>query len=147
MIIKMRRNRPAHFWHFMMGEFLPVVSIIARTKSNKIILYHPRRKWNTFFDKFYEELQTNKTKIIFRNGSIKNKKMIRHQRWDYGWNGNGKNLCRFAIRHLKILMTKKYKPEPSGGKILCLYRDEAKGDLKKMFGKKVSVQEKENTKI
>lgn len=24
MIIKMRRNRPAHFWHFMMGEFLPL---------------------------------------------------------------------------------------------------------------------------
>lgn len=62
--------------------------------------------------------------------------MIRHQRWDYGWNKIGRNLCGYAIKHLKLLMRKKYKPQCSGNKTLCLYRDNVKGNLKKMFGKK-----------
>lgn len=74
LIIRVKKHKPAHFWHFMMGEFLPIVANIAKNKPDKVILFHPRRRWNTVFDKFYKELGTNKTKIILKNNHHKAKK-------------------------------------------------------------------------
>lgn len=50
-----------HFFHHIMGEFFPVISIILSQKftPNTIYIYHPSRKWNRSpFDSFYEDLST-----------------------------------------------------------------------------------------
>ena len=63
-IIDVKNNVRGHFWHFIMGEFLPIVFIIARLKPKVTILYNSHRKWDSIFDKFYKELNT---KIIYTN--------------------------------------------------------------------------------
>jgi len=154
--IKVKNHKPAHFWHFMMGEFLPIVSNIARTKPDKVTLFNPKRRWNAVFDKFYKELETKKTKIILKNnlGGLNKKKPNRQRRirqllrrrrnikqnkltmgyrkWDWQWNSIEKKKCKIAIKHLKKLSEKKYGSHKDG-KTLCLYRDKIKGNLRKMF--------------
>ena len=47
-----------HFWHFMMGEFLPTVSVIATASCQELHLYNPSRKWNSSpLDHLYTDLE------------------------------------------------------------------------------------------
>jgi len=46
-----------HFWHFMMGELLPIVSQITRNPLVSSIVLHSQRKWYANpFDHFFDEL-------------------------------------------------------------------------------------------
>lgn len=116
-MIDVKNNVRAHFWHFMMGEFLPIVFIIARFKPKVTILYNRHRKWDSIFDKFYKELNT---KIIYTNTPNKLPK-INYKKWDYRWNKIEQFKCKFAINYLKKLAKKKYGIK--NNKKICLYRD------------------------
>ena len=109
----------SHFWHFMMGEFLPVLYLIFSLKPDKVILYNSHRKWNEPFDIFYKEIHQN---IIFSNKIIRNVKKIKYNSWDYEMNKKEKNKCLFVIEYLKNLSFDKYGSQDRN-KTLCLYRD------------------------
>jgi hypothetical protein len=108
-----------HFWHYMMGEFLPVLYLIFSLEPDKVILYNPNRKWNGPFDNFYKEIHQN---IIFSNKLTKNIKKCTYNSWDYKINKNEKNKCLFVIEYLKNLSFDKFGIQHKN-KILCLYRD------------------------
>lgn len=115
-MINVKANVRGHFWHFMMGEFLPIVFIIARLKPKVTILYNRHRKWNTTFDKFYKELNT---KIIYTN-IPSNLPKINYKKWDYRWDKVEQFKCKYAIHYLKKLAKKKYYLK--NNKKICLYR-------------------------
>jgi len=119
-MINVKDNVRGHFWHFMMGEFLPIIFIIARLKPKVTILYNRYRKWNTIFDKFYTELNT---KIIYTN-TPNNLPKINYKKWDYRWNKIEQFKCKFAINYLKKLAKKKYGIK--NNERICLYRENNK---------------------
>lgn len=108
-----------HFWHFMMGEFLPVLYLIFSLEPNKVIFYNSHRKWNGPFDSFYKEIHQN---IIFSNKLIKNVQKFTYNSWDYKIDKDEKKKCLFTIEYLKNLSFDKYGIR-NKNKILCLYRD------------------------
>jgi len=110
-----------HFWHFIMGEFLPVVYIMLRCKRNKYYLYNKNRKWGQCFDKFYKELGFN---IEFTNNLPRHYLMANYIAWDYKWSFNEKQKCKIVVNFLKKKAIKLYgnKNNSLTNKILIQYR-------------------------
>ena len=117
--IIIKKNICTHFWHFMMGEFFPVLYLIFSLEPDKVILYNSKRKWNGPFDIFYKEINEN---IIFSNKLIQNEKKFKYNSWDYQMNETEKKKCLFVIEYLKNLSFDKYGIQEKN-KTLCLYRD------------------------
>jgi hypothetical protein len=103
-----------HFWHFMMGEFMPIVSIIAKTKASNVIIYNEERDWGDAFDKFYKDITTKSLRIKLVNASKLKKHpgiqkiidLVKHYditnyKWDWRWNTEDIKECNRAIRWLK----------------------------------------------
>ena len=103
-----------HFWHFMMGEFMPIVSIIAKTKASNVIIYNEERDWGQAFDKFYKDITTKSLKIKLVNaGKLKKHPGIQkiidtstryditNYKWDWRWNTEDIKECNRAVRWLK----------------------------------------------
>ena len=103
--IIIKNNICTHFWHFMMGEFFPVLYLIFSLEPDKVILYNSKRKWNGPFDIFYKEINEN---IIFSNKLIQNEKKFKYNSWDYQMNETEKKKCLFVIEYLKNLSFDKY---------------------------------------
>lgn len=132
--IYLRHSLPEHFWHFMMGEFMPVVSIITETKATKVYLYNKYRKWNSPFDRFYLELGVE---IVYTNTLEEDIKKYRYTAWDYKWASRGIKKCERAINYLKTLIAKKKYPAPIprpnyDKEVLVVYRKNDK-ELEKYF--------------
>ena len=119
-VINVKNNKTSHFWHFMMGEFLPIVFIIARLQPKVVILYNKNRKWGNLFDNFYKELGVE---IVFSNKIGGKIRKINYNKWDYKWNEIGKFKCKFAVNYLKYLAIKKYGFErEQSNDVLVQYR-------------------------
>jgi hypothetical protein len=81
-----------HFWHFIMGEFLQVISIICETNATNITLNFTNRIINSsIFDRFYMDICANRTiniKLINSNEMIQTKYNIEGRKWDWEININ-----------------------------------------------------------
>lgn len=123
-LINVHNEYCKHFWHFMMGELMPIVSIICKTKAFKIYLYNPKRKWGKAFDKFYMDMCDNKTiKINFINDKTMFKKdikefNIKNDKWDWEWTTKDKKrfnqaikwLTKETLKYMKSINTKYLSP-------------------------------------
>jgi len=108
-----------HFWHFMMGEFMPIISIIVKaqfkTKSLKIIVYNETRKWNQAFDIFYKNIENSDIQIELQNlnknahvnDHINKHYDISNMSWDWGWTKQDELDCILAVKWL-VINTIKY---------------------------------------
>ena len=106
MYINIKLPYCTHFWHFMMGEFFPVVYIMMKCKRPKYFLYNSKRIWGQCFDKFYKELGFN---VVFTNKLPKNRYFIaNYNAWDTKWNYKDKIKCGEVINFLKQKAFNKY---------------------------------------
>ena len=102
-----------HFWHFMMGEFMPIVSILAKTQKSRIIIYNETRKWDQAFDIFYRNIENNNLQIDLQNNieknNINNYKQydISDMKWDWTWTKQDEIDCMVAVKWL-VINTIKY---------------------------------------
>lgn len=94
-------NECQHFWHHMMGEFLPIIAVILKNKANNIFLYNSQRTWNNLLDNFYRDIESENLKIILQNKKTDDMEYINIDRWDYNWNESQESECLFAIDWLK----------------------------------------------
>jgi hypothetical protein len=132
-VIKVKNYKSTHFWHQIMGEFMPVVSIIAKEKPQKVYLVNSRRSWKAPFDKFYLELGVE---IIFRNkiNSLEKLPTFTYKSWEYGWDQNSYKKCMLAVEYLKSLIQPNILKED---RILVQYRDSNK-ELEEYFHRNFS---------
>jgi hypothetical protein len=114
-----------HFWHFMMGEFMPIISIIVKTQQSRIIIYNETRKWGQAFDIFYRNIENNNLQIYLQNISkndietkdINNYKQydISDMKWDWNWTKQDEIDCMLAVKWLTIntlkYMTSEYNTD------------------------------------
>ena len=114
-----------HFWHFMMGEFMPIISIIVKTQQSRIIIYNETRKWGQAFDIFYRNIENNNLQIYLQNISkndietkdINNYKQydICDMKWDWNWTKQDEIDCMLAVKWLTIntlkYMTSEYNTD------------------------------------
>jgi len=100
-VINVIDNKSAHFWHFCMGEFLPIVAIIAKLNPKKVYLFNPIRDWGKGLDRFYIDICEDDLKIEFTN-KIRSEKVLEYRCWDFDWNDHDIELCLEAIKWLKI---------------------------------------------
>jgi hypothetical protein len=133
-VIKIKNYKSTHFWHQIMGEFMPVVAIIAKEKPQKVYLVNPKRSWRAPFDKFYLELGVE---IIFLNkiGNLSKLPTFTYKSWEYGWDQDGYRKCMLAVDYLKGLIESDTPKEEN--KILVQYRDSNK-ELEEYFHKNFS---------
>lgn len=118
-LINVHNEYCKHFWHFMMGELMPIISIIQNTKASNIYLYNPKRKWGKAFDRFYMDICDNDTVTIeFINDKLNIKKSInqyniKDDRWDWAWDTKDKKRFTQAVNWLTKetlkYMNSKYK--------------------------------------
>lgn len=98
--IDVKDSKCAHFWHFCMGEFLPIISMIVAKRATKVILYNKSRIWGKTLDRFYKDIEGDDLKIIFSNKKMNNKLFYYHS-WDFDWNDRDIEKCFLAINWLK----------------------------------------------
>lgn len=70
------------FYHFMMGEFLPILYIILSNNIKEVYLYNPNRVWNKALDRFYKDIENETLKINFTNTLDDNPNIYIIQKWD-----------------------------------------------------------------
>mgnify|MGYP006095198911 CR=1 FL=1 len=107
-------NKCQHFWHFMMGEFMPIISIISRINPKHVILYNETRKWGEAYDRFYKDIEHNFLKIElvnnledkkyldYINNNQLNKFDISNMKWDWKWTEKEEQECINAVRWLTL---------------------------------------------
>lgn len=108
-IIYVLNSKCQHFWHFMMGEFLPIVYLAITSGVKNIYLYNPVRKWNLAFDRFYKDIEKDNLKFYFVNNmNLKRKvdktEFIYYKPWDKYWINSDLSVskCQAVIKWLKI---------------------------------------------
>lgn len=101
--IIIKRKKAAHFWHWFMGEFLPVVYLISKYPNHsRIKLYNKFRKWGSFpLDKFYKEIDVNK-KIIYTNILPSKTRKIKITKNEYGWDNLERRWGECTMKRIKI---------------------------------------------
>ena len=82
--IRLRLPKTAHFWHFMMGEFLPVIHAAASRNARVLVVYHPNRVWGECpLDRFYEDVSSETMRVRTSNVRRKGfKHIVLRERWD-----------------------------------------------------------------
>lgn len=113
-----------HFWHFMMGEFMPIISIIVKTQQSRIIIYNETRKWDKAFDIFYRNIEKNNLQIDLQNISKNDIDTIQNNykqydisdmKWDWNWTKQDEIDCMLAVKWLTIntlkYMTSEYNTD------------------------------------
>jgi hypothetical protein len=129
LLVKIVNDKSHHFWHFMMGEFIPLCYLFStKPKDTKWILFHPTRNWGGgIFDSFYKELSTNGVNIKLVNKQTE--KFVSHvgfhEEWDFTWGDGGMERCKQGVQFIKKLSTDGIAVDitatPSRG-WLCQYR-------------------------
>lgn len=108
-----------HFWHFVMGEFLPIIYILQDIKPSKVYLFNSKRDWNSPFDKFYHELNFN---IVMTNCKPKESQFYKYNKWDFTWNDTDCEKCLKSVEYLKKLVIESDYPICNQDKVLVHYR-------------------------
>lgn len=113
-LIKIHNDVCKHFWHFTMGELMPVISIICKTQATHVILLNPNRKWGQAFDQFYIDVMVNGSVTFeFKNQTSPSNTIemydISNKKWDWDWNQDGKKEFLEAIEWLKKETIEYYK--------------------------------------
>ena len=125
-LINVHNDYCKHFWHFMMGELMPIVFVIYKTKASKIFLYNQKRKWGKAFDRFYKDMCDNNTiEIELINDKTDIKKNIRqfyieNNKWDWAWNAQGKRRFTKAVQWLTKESLKYMKNKRKHTDVDCL---------------------------
>jgi len=108
-------DKCSHFWHFMMSEFMPIISIISKIKPNYVIIYNKTREWGKAFDRFFKDIEHDSLKIelinnledilyidCIKHNNELNKFDISNMRWDWSWTEEEEKECMNAIKWLTI---------------------------------------------
>ena len=120
-----------HFWHFVMGEFLPIIHILQDKLPDEVYLYNSKRSWNSPFDKFYQELDFN---ISFVNSKPTDTDVLHYKKWDFSWTPDDYQKCLKAVTYLKNLVINRGYHIDNSNHTLVHYRS-CNDELKKYFKK------------
>lgn len=88
-----------HFWHFMMGEFLPVIAVILNTVASKVFVVK-QSFYTCPFNSFYTELNINVGVINHLPPDTEPSIVYRPMRWNY-FNQGQKTLLIRVVDYLK----------------------------------------------
>ena len=88
-----------HFWHFMMGEFLPVVATILKFSARRVCLIK-RNFHNCPFNAFYHELHVEISFVKRAPDDANIQKIHEPNNWNY-YNQGEKHLLIKAVEYLK----------------------------------------------
>ena len=101
-----------HFWHHMMGEFMPVMSYIVKMKPRHVVLFNRDRPWNQPFDQFYRDVSNSHLQFHFVNHNNKQAFHdplhyaphydITNMNWDYEMTPHDKHSFVSTIEWLKL---------------------------------------------
>ena len=90
-----------HFWHFMMGEFLPIVYIILKYKYDQVFICKSQTKCKFPLNSFYQEVATDfGFDVSISPNRESNKKYITPKRWDWHFYNEQQKLL-WVVRRLK----------------------------------------------
>lgn len=88
-----------HFWHFMMGEFLPTIAVILKTAASKVRIVK-QSFFTCPFNAFYKELHIDVEIIKHLPSDVCPSDVHRPLRWNY-FNQGQKQLLIRAVEYLK----------------------------------------------
>ena len=102
-IIRVKYDKCHHFWHFMMGEFLPICYLFSRYRENEFVLYNPHRKWGEgVFDSFFTEMNVD---VTFSNSISDDCTVLDYSSWEYKWvNKDEMEKCKKSVEYIKTLV-------------------------------------------
>lgn len=117
--IHVKYDKCHHFWHFMMGEFLPICYLFSKYRDSSFVLYNPNRKWGDgVFDSFFTEMDVD---VSFSNSISDDCIALEYSSWDFEWvNKDEMDKCRKSVEYIKGLIEE--VDEIKTNTILCQYR-------------------------
>ena len=123
--IKAPSNVSQHFWHFMMGECLPVLYVVLKHSYTNVHLVKEEHTTTFPLNSFYHEVcASHGIQILISSTPQKGTKYITPLNWDWHNNGEEHKLLWIA-RHLKRWATKgaPAKKKTSSHVRLCVVQD------------------------
>ncbi|KAJ1454911.1 hypothetical protein M885DRAFT_617759 [Pelagophyceae sp. CCMP2097] len=86
-------NHTRHFWHFMMGEFLPALEHVSRLKCAELHVYGPGRIWGAPIDRFWHDVEDcagrdRPLKVHLETQLVPGANYTQLEAWDTTWHGH-----------------------------------------------------------
>lgn len=114
-------NVSQHFWHFMMGEFLPIMYVVFKNKYTHVHLYKEGHKAHFPLNSFYEEVcGDNRVTITISSRQRSGHTYVTPLNWDWH-NHNEQHKLLWIVRYLKRWACGGSVPKPQTP--LCLVQD------------------------
>jgi hypothetical protein len=94
-------NVSQHFWHFAMGEFMPIVAHISKTQPTHVVILKEEADSVCPLNSFYEELCHDGLSITVSSTKQPGKIYVEVESWDWEWTPGSKESLLAAVDYLK----------------------------------------------